>query len=502
LIATQILEWGASEVIDSSPLRPVLQDFRPGSNFGSIDWSMSERFVFSDLRELFAKANEEKSGDRLAGIAAGSERERVAAKRRIADLSLDDIVQQPLISPDEDEVSDLLLKTFDRDGFGRIRSLTVGEFRELLLADTTEERELQAIQRAIIPEIAAAATKIMSNKDLIMAAARIRNVTRCRNTMGERGVLGIRLQPNHPRDDIGGILLAAFEGLLYGCGDAVIGVNPATDSVETVGAILVALQRLVEAYKIPTQTCCLAHLTTQLAAVRRGAPVDLLFQSIAGTEAANQSFGITLEMLRDGREQVLEHHQSRDMEWKGTDVMYFETGQGSALSAEAHHGVDQLTLEARAYGVARTLAPFLVNSVVGFIGPEYLQDEKQIIRAGLEDHFMGKLLGLPMGCDVCYTNHAAADQNSADNLLVLLAAGGCNYFMGVPGADDVMLNYQSTSYHDALAVRRLFRLSPAPEFLAWLQEMGIYRGLEPVSLDAPRRGQLMRGLEVSIERTC
>jgi ethanolamine ammonia-lyase large subunit len=321
--------------------------------------------------------------------------------------------------------------------------------------------------------------------------------------MGERGVLGIRVQPNHPADDIGGILLAAFEGLLYGCGDAVIGVNPATDSVETVSSILVALNRLVEAYEIPTQICCLAHITTQLAALNRGAPVDLLFQSVAGTEAANRSFGITLNMLREGREQVLEQHRQRNhkVRWVGDDVMYFETGQGSALSAEAHHGVDQLTLEARAYGVARAFQPFLVNSVVGFIGPEYLYDERQIIRAGLEDHFMGKLLGLPMGCDVCYTNHAAADQNSADNLLLLLSAAGCNYFMGVPCSDDVMLNYQSTSYHDALAARRLFQLRPAPEFLAWLQRMGIYRGTEPASLDSSARRQLMQGLELSLERT-
>jgi ethanolamine ammonia-lyase large subunit len=339
----------------------------------------------------------------------------------------------------------------------------------------------------------------MSNKDLILAAAKIRNVTRCRNTMGERGVLGIRAQPNHPADDLGGILLSAFEGLLYGCGDAVIGVNPASDSVETVMAILNGLARLVNAYKVPTQTCCLAHIATQLAAMERGAPVDLLFQSIGGTEATNRSFGITLAMLREGRERVLEHHRRRDVEWKGENVMYFETGQGSALSAEAHHGIDQLTLEARAYGVARVFDPFLVNSVVGFIGPEYLYDERQIIRAGLEDHFMGKLLGLPMGCDVCYTNHAEADQNSADNLLVLLAAAGCNYFMGVPCSDDVMLNYQSTSYHDALAVRRLFKLRPAPEFLRWLEGEGIYHDGEPALLDAPARRQLMHRLETSLE---
>jgi ethanolamine ammonia-lyase large subunit len=293
-------------------------------------------------------------------------------------------------------------------------------------------------------------------------------------------------------------LLAAFEGLLFGCGDAVIGVNPASDSVETVEAILHALARLIDAYGVPTQSCCLAHFSTQLEAMRRGAPVDLLFQSIAGTEAANRSFGVTLQMLREGREQILEHHAYRDVPWKGTEVMYFETGQGSALSAEAHHGVDQLTLEARAYGVARVFHPFLVNSVVGFIGPEYLYDERQIIRAGLEDHFMGKLLGLPMGCDVCYTNHAAADQNSADNLLVLLAAAGCNYFMGVPCSDDVMLNYQSTSYHDALAARKLFHLRPAPEFLSWLQTKGIFRDAEPALLEVSARRELMQGLESSL----
>src|SRR5271156_817574 len=460
---------------------------------------MTERFVFSDLREVFAKANEEKSGDQLAGIAARSERERVAAKRRLADLPLAEIVRQPLIDPDHDEVSRLILESFDQDAFRPLQSLTVGEFREYILDDGTSETQLQKIQKAIIPEIAAAAAKIMSNKDLVLAGAKIRNVTHCRNTMGERGVLGIRTQPNHPVDDIGGILLAAFEGLLFGCGDAVIGVNPASDSVETVGSILRALDRLVGVYKVPTQNCCLAHISTQLAAMERGAPVDLLFQSIAGTEAANRSFGISLAMLREGRERVLEHHRGRDVAWKGSQAMYFETGQGSALSAEAHHRVDQLTLEARAYGVAREFDPFIVNSVVGFIGPEYLYDERQIIRAGLEDHFMGKILGLPMGCDVCYTNHAAADQNSADNLLLLLGAAGCNYFMGVPCSDDVMLNYQSTSYHDALAVRRLFKLRPAPEFLTWLEAAGIYRSGEPALLEAPARRQLMRGLESSLK---
>jgi ethanolamine ammonia-lyase large subunit len=459
---------------------------------------MPEHFVFRDLRELLAKANEEKSGDQLAGLAARSESERVAAKRKLADLSLAEIVQEPLIDPSEDEVSRLILESFDHERFQSIKSMTVGEFREYLLDDATTEEQLKQVQWAIIPEIAAAVAKIMSNKDLVLAAARIRNITRCRNTMGERGVLGIRIQPNHPVDDIGGILLTTFDGLLYGCGDAVIGVNPASDSVETVGAILRALARLIDSLGVPTQSCCLAHITAQLAAMERGAPVDLLFQSIAGTEAANRSFGVTLQMLREGREQALEHHARRDVAWKGDNVMYFETGQGSALSAQAHHGIDQLTLEARAYGVARVFQPFLVNSVVGFIGPEYLYDERQIIRAGLEDHFMGKLLGLPMGCDVCYTNHAEADQNSADNLLLLLAAAGCNYFMGVPCADDVMLNYQSTSFHDALAARKLFNLRPAPEFLDWLQTAGIFHGAAPALLDISARRQLMQGLESSL----
>jgi ethanolamine ammonia-lyase large subunit len=460
---------------------------------------MPESFPFADLREIFAKANEEKSGDQLAGIAARSESERVAAKRKLADLTLAEIVERPLIDPDQDDVSQLILETFDQRAFEPLRALTVGEFREHLLDDATGPGEIRTIQWAIVPEIAAAAAKIMSNKDLVLVAAKIRNVTRCVNTMGETGVLGIRAQPNHPADDLGGILLSSFEGLLYGCGDAVIGVNPASDSVATTGAILRALRRLVDAYQAPTQTCCLAHISTQLAALEAGAPVDLLFQSIAGTQAANRSFGITLATLREGRERVLEHHRQRgDVAWKGENVMYFETGQGSALSAEAHHGIDQVTLEARAYGVARCFDPFLVNSVVGFIGPEYLRDERQIIRAGLEDHFMGKLLGLPMGCDVCYTNHADADQNSTDNLLLLLGAAGCNYFMGVPCSDDVMLNYQSTSYHDALAVRRLFKLKPAPEFLAWLETSGIYRRGEPAMLEAPARRRLMQGLESSL----
>src|SRR6185312_294896 len=524
---------------------------------------MTERFHFGNLRELFAKANEEKSGDQLAGIAARSEQERVAAKYALADTTLEEIARNPLIDPTQDDVSRLILDSHDQSGFAQIKSMTIGEFREFILTDETTGDHLHSLLWAITPEIAAAVAKLMSNKDLVLAASKIRVVTHCRNTIGEQGVLGIRLQPNHPADDIAGILVSSFDGLLYGCGDAVIGVNPATDSVETVSTILHGLQRLIDAYTIPTQACCLSHISTQLAALGRGAPVDLLFQSIAGTQKANESFGVSLAMLQDGRERVLGHYQernsprsrgdaekigielqritkpqsdARDLSFGDRDdqassanneirveietqtespsprlrasvvnepspanVMYFETGQGSALSAEANHGVDQLTLEARAYGVARVFEPFLVNSVVGFIGPEYLYDERQIIRAGLEDHFMGKLLGLPMGCDVCYTNHAAADQNSADNLLMLLTAAGCNYFMGVPCSDDVMLNYQSTSFHDALAVRRLFNLRPAPEFLAWLHEMGLYKEGEPARIEGGARKQLAAGLEKAMK---
>lgn len=491
-----------------------------------VEIHMPERFHFRDLRDLFGKANEEKSGDQLAGLAARSEQERVAAKHALADLPLQEIVENPLVPPEEDDVSRLILETHDRQTFSTIKSMTVGELREFILGDEVDESALKKLHWAITPEIAAAVAKLMSNKDLVLAASKIRVVTQCRNTMGERGVLGIRLQPNHPADDAAGILLSAFDGLLYGCGDAVIGVNPATDAVESVSAVLHALDRLIEAYHIPTQACCLAHISTQLKAMDRGAPVDLLFQSVAGTQKANESFGVTLSMLREGRERVLEQLRNRGIGTSGNRVigksaaasdrsipeesqanrhlpiancMYFETGQGSALSAEAHHGVDQLTVEARAYGVARVFEPFLVNSVVGFIGPEYLYDERQIVRAGLEDHFMGKLLGLPMGCDVCYTNHAAADQNSADNLLVLLTAAGCNYFMGVPCSDDVMLNYQSTSFHDALAMRRLFNLRPAPEFLAWLHEIGLYIGGEPAQLDMGARKQLVAGLEEAMK---
>jgi ethanolamine ammonia-lyase large subunit len=453
-----------------------------------------ERFSFADLRELLARASEEKSGDQLAGVAARSERERVAAKLALADVPLGEIVDHPLIDPDTDEVSRALLADLDQEAFRPLRSLTVGAFREFLL-EAEPDGDLTRLHRAFLPEVVAAVARLMSNKDLVLVASKIRVVTRCRNTMGQRGVLGVRVQTNHPADDLAGILLAAVDGFLHGCGDAVVGVNPATESIDTVAGILRGLDRLISSSGAPTQACCLAHVTTQLSALERGAPIDLLFQSIAGSQAANESFGVSLALLREGCERVRENHHQREVPWVGDNVMYFETGQGSALSADGHHGVDQLTLEARAYGVARLFAPFLVNSVVGFIGPEYLFDERQIIRAGLEDHFMGKLLGLPMGVDVCYTNHAAADQNSADNLLMLLAVAGCNYFMGVPCADDVMLNYQSTSFHDVAGVRELLGLRPAPEFLSWLEERGVFRAgrLLPAATGSRLLGMLAAG---------
>jgi ethanolamine ammonia-lyase large subunit len=426
-------------------------------------------YQFDDLQTLMSKASPARSGDQLAGIAAESEQERVAAQCALADVPLAQFLVEPLIPYEQDEVTRLILDRHCPTGFQSVSGLTVGEFREWLLRYETKGEILTALAPGLTPEMAAAVSKLMRNQDLILVASKCRVVTRFRNTIGLPGRLSIRLQPNHPTDDPAGIGASILDGLLYGCGDAVIGINPATDSTETVVRLLKMLSELIERYQIPTQSCVLAHVTTQLAAIQRGAPVDLVFQSIAGTEAANKSFGINLALLREACDAA----RSLNRGPIGRNVMYFETGQGSCLSADAHHGVDQQTLEARAYGVARHFEPLLVNTVVGFIGPEYLYDGKQITRAGLEDHFCGKLLGVPMGCDVCYTNHAEADQDDMDNLLTLLAAAGCNYFMGVPGADDVMLNYQSTSFHDAHYLRQLFGLRPAPEFEAWLEHMGV-----------------------------
>jgi ethanolamine ammonia-lyase large subunit len=447
------------------------------------------RYIFPDLKTLLARASPLRSADQLAGLAAESEEERAVAQQVLADVPLRRFLEEPLIPPEEDEVSRLILESHDTEAFAAVASLTVGEFREWLLSDAIPDEAIAAARPGLTPEMAAAVSKLMRNQDLIAAAKRCTVVSRFRNTLGLPGRMSTRLQPNHPTDDPRGIAASILDGLLYGNGDAVIGINPATDSPANVETLLHLLDRVIHEHGIPTQSCVLAHVTTTLELMRRGAPVDLVFQSIAGTEAANRSFGIGLDLLREARDMAL----SLGRGTVGDNVMYFETGQGSALSADAHHGVDAQTCEARAYAVAREFSPLLVNTVVGFIGPEYLYDGKQIIRAGLEDHFCGKLLGLPMGCDVCYTNHAEADQNDMDNLITLLAVAGCTYFMGVPGADDIMLAYQSTSFHDALYLRRVLGLRPAPEFEDWLDRMGIFdgrnalsRGSEPKLLGAVR----------------
>jgi ethanolamine ammonia-lyase large subunit len=427
------------------------------------------RYAFRDLRDVLARASPARSGDALAGVAAGSAEERVAARAVLADVPLRRFLEEPLIPYEDDEVTRLILDRHDAVAFAPVASLTVGELREWLLAYETGEAQLAAVARGLTPEMAAAVSKLMRNQDLVLAARKCRVVTRFRDTLGLAGRLAVRLQPNHPTDDPAGIAASVVDGLLYGCGDAVIGVNPATDSVPATEALLRLLGELIARHEIPTQSCVLCHVTTSLRAMERGAPVDLVFQSVGGTEATNRAFGVSLALLREAREAALALRRGT----VGDDVMYFETGQGSALSAEAAHGVDQQTCEARAYAVCREFSPLLVNTVVGFIGPEYLYDGKQIIRAGLEDHFCGKLLGVPMGVDVCYTNHAEADQDDMDVLLTLLGAAGCNYVMGVPGADDIMLGYQSTSFHDAQYLRQALGLRPAPEFEAWLARAGI-----------------------------
>jgi ethanolamine ammonia-lyase large subunit len=424
---------------------------------------------FADLRTVFAAATPLRSGDALAGIAATNMEQRMAARYVLADLPLRQLLNEALVPYEQDEVTRLILDTHDGAAFGPVAAMTVGEFRDWLLGDGATPDILRALAPGLTPEMVAAVCKLMRNQDLISVARKCEVVTRFRSTLGLPGRLGVRLQPNHPTDDAGGIAASIVDGLLNGCGDAVIGINPASDSVDTQMRLLHLIDDVRERFRIPTQSCVLSHVTNTLQVIARGAPVDLIFQSIAGTEAANESFGVSLGILREAHAAG----QSLGRGTVGTNVMYFETGQGSALSADAHHGVDQQTLEARAYGVARAFAPLLVNSVVGFIGPEYLYDGKQITRAGLEDHFCGKLLGLPMGVDVCYTNHSEADQDDMDTLLTLLGVAGVNFVMGVPGADDVMLNYQSTSFHDAQYLRRTLGLRPAPEFEAWLTEMGI-----------------------------
>jgi ethanolamine ammonia-lyase large subunit len=426
-------------------------------------------YVFESLRDLLAKATPPRSGDRLAGIAAETSAQMIAARMALADLPLSRFLNEAVIPYEDDEVTRLILDGHDKAAFARLAAMTVGEFRDYLLSDAATTEGLKKLSRAITPEMAAAVSKLMRNQDLILAAKKCRSTTAFRDTIGLEGRMSVRLQPNHPFDDAKGITGSILDGLLLGSGDACIGINPASDDPATIGTLLRLLDELISRLEIPTQACVLTHVTTTLQLIGRGYPVDLVFQSVAGTEKANRSFGIDLKLLKEA------HEAGRALRrgTVGENLMYFETGQGSALSADAHHGVDQQTCEARAYAVARAFDPLLVNSVVGFIGPEYLYDGKEIIRAGLEDHFCGKLLGLPLGVDVCYTNHAEADQDDMDNLLTLLAAAGVNFIMGVPGADDVMLNYQSTSFHDALYVRDLFNLKRAPEFDDWLVRNGL-----------------------------
>ncbi len=426
-------------------------------------------YIFEDLKALLARATPLRSGDELAGVAARSAEERVAAQMALADLPLTTFLNEATVPYERDEVTRLIVDQHDAHAFALIRHLTVGEFRNFLLTETITTQTLRQMSGGLTPEMVAAVSKLMRNQDLITVAAKCEVITKFRNTIGLRGRLSTRLQPNHPTDDHRGIAASLVDGLLYGSGDAVIGINPATDHVQTTAQLLEMLNAIRERFEIPTQSCVLSHLTTTIQAIEQGAPVDLAFQSIGGTEAVNTSFGVSLALLQEG----LEAARSLNRGTVGHNVMYFETGQGSALSANAHHGIDQQTAEVRAYAVARAFEPLLVNSVVGFIGPEYLYNGKQIIRAGLEDHFCGKLMGLPMGVDICYTNHAEADQDDMDTLLTLLGTAGVTFIMGVPGADDVMLHYQSTSFHDALYVRDLLQLKPAPEFDAWLLQMGL-----------------------------
>jgi ethanolamine ammonia-lyase large subunit len=421
------------------------------------------------LKELLAKATPLRSGDQLAGVAAATEEERAAAKLALAQVPLRQFLNEATIPYEDDEVTRLIIDDHSEKAFAEIAHLTVGDFRNWLLEDTSDADALKRISPGLTPEMVAAVSKLMRNQDLITVAKKRPVVTRFRNTIGLPGRLSVRLQPNHPTDDVKGIAASMLDGLMLGSGDAVIGINPASDSLSTITSLLCMIDEFRQTYNVPTQSCVLTHVTNTIAAIEQGAPVDLVFQSIAGTEKANAGFGISLSLLQEAHEAGLSLHRGT----KGENLMYLETGQGSALSANAHHGVDQQTCEARAYAVARKYSPLLVNTVVGFIGPEYLYDGRQIIRAGLEDHFCGKLLGVPMGCDICYTNHAEADQDDMDTLLTLLGVANVNFIMGVPGADDVMLNYQSTSFHDALYARNVLGLKRAPEFEEWLEAMQI-----------------------------
>jgi ethanolamine ammonia-lyase large subunit len=426
--------------------------------------------VFRDLRDVMAKANEEKSGDRLAGVAAESAVERVAAKLVLSEVRLGEILEHPAVPYEKDAITRLVTDELSRPVYESVKGWSVAELREKVLDEATSGPDLIRLGRGLTSEMIAACAKLMSNLDLIVAAKKIRVVVHANNTLGLPGRLGIRLQPNHPQDSTEGVLASLKEGLSFGTGDAVFGINPVTDNPEQTTKILNATASFIDEWRIPTQNCCLAHVTTQMKALEKGARLGLMFQSLCGTEKGLTAFGTSISMLEEAWDMTKTLGQAT-----GPNVMYFETGQGSALSADAHHGVDQLTCEARNYGLARHFMPFLVNTVVGFIGPEYLFDARQITRAGLEDHFMGKFHGLPMGCDACYTNHADVDHNDLENLEVLLAGAGCNFFMGLPMGDDVMLNYQSTSFHDAATLRQLLGLRPAPEYEAWLEEMGLMK---------------------------
>ena len=430
-----------------------------------------QHYVFNDLKTLMAKATPLRSGDQLAGVAAENATERVAAQMALADVPLKQFLTEALISYEQDEITRLIIDEHRSDLFAPISHFTVGDFRNWLLSEDATTQKLQQLALGLTPEMVAAVSKIMRNQDLILVASKCEVVTQFRNTIGLKGHLSTRLQPNHPTDDLLGISASILDGLMYGNGDAVIGINPATDNLQNLSELLKLLDHIIQEHQIPTQSCVLTHISSGIQLAEKNVPIDLMFQSIAGTQRANEGFGINLGLLREGYEATLALKRGT----VGQNVMYFETGQGSALSSNAHHGVDQQTLEVRAYAVARKFNPLLVNTVVGFIGPEYLYNGKQIIRAGLEDHFCGKLLGLPMGCDICYTNHADADQNDMDVLLTLFGAAGLNFIMGIPGSDDVMLNYQTTSFHDALYLRQLLGLKAAPEFDLWLAEQGIFK---------------------------
>ncbi|MBK6534914.1 MAG: ethanolamine ammonia-lyase subunit EutB [Deltaproteobacteria bacterium] len=427
-------------------------------------------FTFGSIKEVMNKANELRSGDVQAGLSAESDRERVAAKRVLSQLTLDDLYEAPSVPYEQDEVTRLCQDSCDAGARRRLKGKSLAEVREWIVDTRTSGDDLLAVSPGLTPEMVAGVTKLMSNMDLVVAARKIRVVVRCNNTLGLPGRISSRLQPNHPRDSVEGILAVVLDGLSYGNGDAVIGVNPSTETVESTAEILTRTKALMNRLGVPTQNCVLSHITIQMQAMQKGAPLDLCFQSIAGSEGANRNFGVSVALLDEALAMTRALGTA-----KGPNVMYFETGQGTALSADAHHGTDQLTMEARAYGLARRYAPFLVNSVVGFIGPEYLYDGKQITRAGLEDHFMGKLSGISMGCDACYTNHAECDQNDVENLEMLLAAAGVNYLMGIPAGDDVMLNYETTSFHNNAALREIHGLRPAPEFEAWMERLGLWR---------------------------